>query len=47
MLRIAEFALGNGPAALMGGPDQLEAVHANLERRAPRFQGPGTVMSPR
>ena len=33
-------------AALMGGRDQLEAVRANLERRAPQFQAPGQPMSP-
>ena len=25
---------------LIGGPNQIEAVHANLERRAPRFEDP-------
>ena len=33
-------------AALMGGPDQLEAVRAKLERRAPHFQQPRSPMSP-
>ena len=25
---------------LIGGPNQIEAVHANLEQRAPRFEDP-------
>ncbi len=33
-------------AALMGGPDQLEAVRANLERRAPRFGAPAGPSAP-
>jgi enoyl-CoA hydratase/carnithine racemase len=25
---------------LIGGPNQIEAIHANLEQRAPRFEDP-------
>ena len=33
-------------AALMGAPDQLEAVRANLERRPPVFAGPADLPPP-